>query len=90
MSQIRGSPPLPQCNRSNYCYSSVLLEVKYIVLPLTIATGFAVMLYMNEGYGLADPWCWVQSLNETCKLVGLVPQMHGLLQHVYGMWVLLV
>ena len=73
VSQIRGSPPLPQCIRSNYC--TALLEIVYVVLPLTIATGFAIMPYINNGYGIAGPWCWVQSLNRQCKHVGLVPQM---------------
>ena len=78
--QLRGSQPFPQCTGSKYC--TLTVEIVYISLPLTIATAFAVMPLVKRGYGVAGPWCWVQSLNDDCEPAGLVTQMI-----FYGMYV---
>lgn len=73
VSQIRGSQPFLKCTGSRCCAASV--EVIYIALPLVISTTFAVFPYVKKSYGIAGPWCWVQSLNENCQPVGFVTQM---------------
>ena len=80
VSQVRGSQPFPRCTGSRYF--TVILEIMYILTPVAIATGLAVMPYVKKGYGVAGPWCWVQSLNEDCEPAGLVTQMV-----FYGMYV---
>ena len=72
-SRLRGSQPFPKCTGAKLCTRTV--EAMYILLPLTIATVFAVMPLLNNGYGIAGPWCWVQSINEECEPSGLIIQM---------------
>ena len=72
VSQIRGSL-FPRCTGSKCC--TVTVELIYIALPLIISTTFAVLPYIRKSYGVAGPWCWVQSLNESCDPVGFVTQV---------------
>ena len=75
VSQIRASSPFPRCTRPGSKHCTVILEIAYIFIPLSIATVFAIIPYINKDYGIAGPWCWVQSLNEHCEPAGLMAQM---------------
>ena len=71
LSKIRGTP-LPQWMGSRCC--GVIVEIIYTLLPLLISTAFALFPYIKKNYGIAGPWCWVQSLNGNCEPSGFVTQ----------------
>ena len=73
VSQVRGSQPFPRCTGSRYY--TITLEIAYIVFPLMISATLALPPYVNGLYGIAGPWCWVQSLDEDCKPTGLETQI---------------
>ena len=73
VSQIRGSQPFLRCTGSRYY--TITLKIAYIVFPLVMSIALSVPPYFDGVYGIAGPWCWVQSLNEDCKPTGLVTQM---------------
>ena len=77
VTHIRGSRQPTQfqrsCIGSRHC--TVTVEIVYIILPLAISTALAVHPYITGSYGIAGPWCWVQSLNEDCEPAGLVTQV---------------
>lgn len=71
VSQIRGS----QQKQHQRKICTITIEVVYIILPITISTVVAVPPVFMKSYGIAGPWCWVQSLDKNCKPSGLVIQM---------------
>ena len=72
ITQIRGHlccPPLQsRCNRA-------MLELLFILLPILLSFPIAYVPYRNNNYGLAGPWCWVRSIDENCRSVGMRDQM---------------
>ena len=67
--------PTPQYWIVKSKWYAIILEITYIFLPVIISTGFAVFPYVKKSYGIAGPWCWIQSLNEHCKPSGFAAQM---------------
>ena len=72
ITQIRGDC----CCRlhQSKCYQ-VMLELLFILLPVVLSFPIAYVPYRNNNYGLAGPWCWVRSIDENCKNVGMRDQM---------------
>lgn len=56
------------------CYQ-VLLEVSFTLLPVLLSFAFALVPYFDNNYGLAGPWCWVRSVDDECRSVGIRDQM---------------
>lgn len=75
VSKIRGTE-LPYCfvGCTRSC-CSVTTEIVFIVLPALIATAFSLPPYLHNNYGVAGPWCFVQSLNSDCEPTGKATQM---------------
>ena len=72
ITQIRGSCC---CHPTqSKCYQA-MLEMLFIMLPILLSFPIAYVPYMNNNYGLAGPWCWVRSIDEKCKSVGMRDQM---------------
>ena len=55
----------------------VLLESSYVVLSLVLTFAYAMIPYFTNNYGLVGAWCWIRSLDESCKmrLSGLLAQL---------------
>ena len=53
----------------------ILLEILFVLLPIILSFLIAMVPYLNKNYGLAGPWCWVRSIDENCKSVGLRDQI---------------
>ena len=72
VTKIRGNI----CSRSSesMCYR-ILLELSFALLPVLLSFVFALVPYFDNNYGLAGPWCWVRSVDDECKSVGLRDQM---------------
>ena len=75
VSKVRKSQPCSQCTSTGSKCCTWTVETVYIILPFTIATVLSVIPFVKKGYGIAGPWCWMQSLNGECKPSGLVVQM---------------
>ena len=72
VTKIRGNIcSLPSESR---CYQ-VLLELSFTLLPVVLSFAFALVPYFDNNYGLAGPWCWVRSVNDECRSVGMRDQM---------------
>ena len=56
------------------CYQ-VLLELSFTLLPVLLSFAFALVPYFDDNYGLAGPWCWVRSVDDECRSVGVRDQM---------------
>ena len=56
-------------------YRQAMLELLFIMLPVLLSFPIAYVPYRNNNYGLAGPWCWVRSIDENCKSVGMRDQM---------------
>ena len=52
-----------------------MLELLFIMLPVLLSFPIAYVPYRNNNYGLAGPWCWVRSIDDNCKSVGVRDQM---------------
>lgn len=63
---------------------SVTVEIIYITLPVLISTAFALPPLVQHRYGIAGPWCFVRSLNDSCFPSGYAIQMA-----FYGMYMAL-
>ena len=74
IAKMKGSP-FPQYQIIRSKWYTVILETVYIALLVILSTGFAIIPYMKNNYGIAGPWCWVRSLNEYCESSGFVTQM---------------
>lgn len=68
--------------RGDCCYRPVqsrccraMLELLFITMPVLLSFPIAYVPYKNNNYGLAGPWCWVRSIDENCKSVGMRDQM---------------
>ena len=61
-------PPQSKCCQA-------MLELLFIMLPVLLSFPIAYVPYRNNNYGLAGPWCWVRSIDENCKSVGMRDQM---------------
>ena len=72
ITQIQGDcccrPPQSKC-------CQVMLELLFIMLPVLLSFPIAYVPYRNNNYGLAGPWCWVRSIDESCKSIGMRDQM---------------
>ena len=56
------------------CYQ-VVLEGSFILLPILLSFAFALFPYFDNNYGLAGPWCWIRSVDDECKSIGMRDQM---------------
>ena len=61
-------PPQSKCCRA-------MLELLFILQPILLSFPVAWVPYNNNSYGLAGPWCWVRSIDENCRNVGMRDQM---------------
>ena len=61
-------PPQSKCCRA-------LLELLFVLLPILLSFPIAWVPYNNNNYGLAGPWCWVRSIDDNCRSVGMRDQM---------------
>lgn len=72
ITQIKGDccchPPQSRCCQA-------MLELLFILLPILLSFPIAYVPYRNNNYGLAGPWCWVRSIDENCRSVGMRDQM---------------
>ena len=72
VTKVRGNIcSLPSESR---CYQ-VLLELSFTLLPVLLSFAFALVPYFDNNYGLAGPWCWVRSVDNECRSVGIRDQM---------------
>ena len=72
VTKVRGNIcSLPSESR---CYQ-VLLELSFTLLPVLLSFAFALVPYFDDNYGLAGPWCWVRSVDDECRSVGVRDQM---------------
>ena len=62
-----------QPSQSKCC--QILPELLFALLPVLLSFAFAWVPYFDNNYGLAGPWCWVRSVDDDCKSVGLRDQM---------------
>ena len=53
----------------------VLLELSFALLPILLSFLFALVPFFDNNYGPAGPWCWVRSVDDECRSVGLRDQM---------------
>ena len=83
VSKIRGAE-LAQCSPRCIRCCSVTTEIIFIVLPALVSTAFVLPPYLHNRYGIAGPWCFVQSLNSDCEPTGKATQMA-----FYGMYMAL-
>lgn len=49
---------------------SVVVEIIYVALPVSVSTVFVLPPYIQDKYGIAGPWCFVQSINSSCEPTG--------------------
>lgn len=72
--QIKGGPQFRiGRNRICKCFGYATIDTVMILLPISIATAFVVPPYIQNRYGIAGPWCFVQSvtnINGTCYATG--------------------
>ena len=74
VTKIRGNIcPVPS-ESIGKCYQ-VLLELSFTLLPVLLSLAFALVPYFDNNYGLAGPWCWVRSVDDQCRSVGIRDQM---------------
>ena len=73
VTKIRGNNIFCQPSESR-CYR-VLLELSFTLLPVLLSFSFALVPYFDNNYGLAGPWCWVRSVDDECRSVGMRDQM---------------
>lgn len=55
--------------------SFVVLELSFALLPILLSFVFALGPFFDKNYGLAGPWCWVRSVDDKCRSVGMRDQM---------------
>ena len=82
----------PQFLQSNY--RRITLEIMYVVLLPLLLFAYASIPYLNGTYGLTGARCWIQILDESCKLttLGFVDQFSNgyVLYFIHGMAVLIL
>ena len=69
---IRGTR-LTQCG-TGCTRCCVIVEMIHIAIPVIMSTVFALPPLFQRKYGIAGPWCFVQSLNDDCKPKGFTTQ----------------
>ena len=65
--------PFPGLTHSKWKRRTI--ELLYVVLPVLISFAYAWGPYVDHKYGLAGPWCWIQSVDENCTNIGLRDQL---------------
>lgn len=67
---------MPQFLHSKF--RRVSLEVLYVVLSLALTFVYASGPYFTGNYGLAGPWCWINSMDKKCDMI-----LSGLLSQIF-------
>lgn len=84
------SNPFPRISQSK-C-RIVTLEIFYITIPIFVSFAYSLGPLIRGSNGLADTWCWIQSVNENCSYVGLLDQLvfgHGVYEVIGVVTILL-
>ena len=70
-----GGTQLPQCGFRDTRCCGVIVEIMYIAIPVIVSTVFALPPLIQHKYGIAGPWCFVRSLNDSCYPTGKSAQI---------------
>ena len=64
------------CSKASESKSfQTLLELSFVLLPVLLSFLFALVPFVDNTYGAAGPWCWVRSVDDECRSIGLRDQM---------------
>ena len=73
-SNLRGSP-LKCTSPAKRKWMFALLEIGCVIFSILFPLTYLYVPFMHKTYNLAGGWCWIRTINEQCKNVGLKDQI---------------